>query len=84
MKQGMEKGERTGKLQGKIEAMISAAKKMLKEGEEDEKIIQYTGISRQKIEELKKEIQKEQIAWTIITLKRLPLEISEVTFSWYI
>ena len=84
MKQGMEKGERTGKLQGKIEAMISAAKKMLKGGEEDEKIIQYTGISRQKIEELKKEIQKEQIAWTIITLKRLPLEISEVTFSWYI
>ena len=62
MKQGMEKGERTGKVQGKIEAMISAAKKMLKGGEEDEKIIQYTGISRQKIEELKKEIQKEQIA----------------------
>lgn len=48
--------------EGKLEAMISAAKKMLKGGEEDEKIIQYTGISRQKIEELKKEIQKEQIA----------------------
>lgn len=51
-----------GETKGKIEAMISAAKKMLKGGEEDEKIIQYTGISRQKIEELKKEIQKEQIA----------------------
>jgi len=48
-KQGMEKGIEQGMEKG----ILSVARQMISEGEDIEKIMKYTGLSKQDIEQLK-------------------------------
>ena len=55
-------GRAEGRAEGRTETVTKAVKNMLKYGEKEEKIIRYTGITKQEMEEIKKHIKDEQIA----------------------
>ena len=55
-------GRAEGRAEGRTETVTKAVKNMLKYGEKEEKIIRYTGITKQEMEEIKKNIKDEQIA----------------------
>ncbi len=55
IKEGMEKGKKEGMEKGKKEGMEIVAKNMLKDGESLDKIIRYTGLTKEEVEKLKKE-----------------------------
>ena len=52
VQEGIEKGKLEGKREGKLEGKLEIAKKMLRMGLNNEQIIEITGLSRDKIEEL--------------------------------
>lgn len=56
MKKGIKEGIKEGETTGKQKAILQMVKNMLQAGETEEKIIKYTGISPNKIDEIKKEI----------------------------
>jgi predicted transposase YdaD len=59
MKKGMEKGKIEGKIEGKnegkVEREIEIALEMIKDNETIEKIIKYTGLTEEKINELREQ-----------------------------
>ena len=59
---GLERGMKQGMEQGIKQSIKQTVKNMIKYGEEEEKIIRYIGISKQEMQKIKKEIEKEQIA----------------------
>ena len=54
VRDGMEKGRKEGKIEGAKQNTLKIANEMLKEGESIEKIIRYTGLTKEEIEEIKK------------------------------
>jgi len=48
-----EEGRIEGKMEGKIEGEIEIVKEMLNDGEPIDKIIKYSGLSREEIEKIK-------------------------------
>ena len=50
MEKGMEKGKK--------EVAVNVAKMMLRDGEDKQKVSKYTGLSKQEIEEIEKELSK--------------------------
>ena len=50
---GIAEGRVEGRVEGKTEGIIQVVKEMLKNKEDDKKIIQYTHISEKELEELK-------------------------------
>jgi len=53
LEDGIEKGKIVGKIEGKNELKIEIATEMIKEGEMNEKIVKYTGLSNEKLNELR-------------------------------
>ncbi len=53
MEEGLEKGLEKGLEEGLEKGLEKVAKQMLSDGENIEKIIRYTGLSREEIEKLK-------------------------------
>ena len=53
-KEGIEEGKAEGKAEGKIEEKLEIAKNMLKDGMNLEIVMKYTGLSKEKIENLAK------------------------------
>jgi hypothetical protein len=53
-KEGIKEGKKEGIKEGKREEQIKIAKEMIKENENIEKIIKYTGLTKEEIEKLKK------------------------------
>lgn len=56
--EGINEGKRIGKLIGIDEGIIQVAKEMLKNGMQDEEVIKYTHLSKDKLEKLKSQIFK--------------------------
>ena len=52
-KKGIKQGMRQGKKEGRLEEKIAIARGMKKDNEPIEKIIKYTGLTREEIEEIK-------------------------------
>lgn len=57
MEQGIEKGRQEGKQEGKQEGRQEMARNMLLGGESIERIIKYTGLGKEEINKLKKEVE---------------------------
>jgi predicted transposase/invertase (TIGR01784 family) len=53
MEEGIKKGEKKGKIEGKIEEKIEVALVMIAEGESNEKIKKYTGLTFEQIDNLR-------------------------------
>lgn len=49
---GMRKAKDEGKIEGKIESKIEIARNMIADGEPIEKIVRYTGLTKESIENL--------------------------------
>jgi len=58
IEQGIEQGITQGEINGIIKHQIETAKNMIFDGISDENIIKYSGISPERLEELKAEIAK--------------------------
>ena len=58
VKTGIEQGITQGEINGIIKHQIETAKNMIFDGISDENIIKYSGISPERLEELKAEIAK--------------------------
>jgi predicted transposase/invertase (TIGR01784 family) len=53
LKNSIDTAREEGEIKGKIEGKIEIAKEMIKNGEPIEKIIRYTGLTKEQLEEIK-------------------------------
>ena len=57
MQKGMEKGKQEGVQEGKLESMLEFARRMLGDGEPEQKVRRYTNLSSEEIRRIKREIE---------------------------